>query len=78
LLLVGLIAGPAGAAQRLTNHPWTGLGLAAGLAIASMWAGLTLSYLDGSLPPSFSIMSVIAGVYVLAVAVPGVTNHARR
>jgi zinc/manganese transport system permease protein len=77
LLLVGLIAGPAGAAQRLTRHPFTGLGIAAALAVVSMWAGLTLSYLDGSLPPSFSIMAVVAGVYVLAAAVPAVTTRVR-
>ena len=78
LLLVGLVAGPAGAAQRLTVRPWAGLAIAASLAVGSMWAGLTLSYLDGSLPPSFSIMAVIAGVYALAVAVPNATARARR
>jgi zinc/manganese transport system permease protein len=78
LLLVGLIAGPAGAAQRLTNRPWTGLGISAGLAVLSMWAGLSLSYLNGSLPPSFSIMAVVAGVYALAVAIPAATIRARR
>jgi zinc/manganese transport system permease protein len=78
LLLVGLIAGPAGAAQRLTRRPWTGLGIAAGIAVASMWAGLTLSYLDGALPPSFSIMAVVAGVYVLVVAIPAATTGVRR
>jgi zinc/manganese transport system permease protein len=78
LLLVGLIAGPAGAAQHLTARPWVGLGLAAGIAIGAMWIGLTLSYLDGSLPPSFSIMAVVAGAYVLAIAVPSVATRARR
>jgi len=78
LLLVGLVAGPAGAAQRLTDRPWAGLGIADGLAVLSMWVGLTASYLDGSLPPSFSIMAVVAGVYALAVAIPGVTTRARR
>ena len=77
LLLVGLIAGPAGAAQRVTTRPWVGLGVAMAIAVTSMWAGLTLSYLDGSLPPSFSIMAVLAGVYVLTFAVPSVARHAR-
>ena len=39
LLLVGLIAAPAGAAHRLTGRPWIGLALAAGIAVASMWIG---------------------------------------
>ena len=78
LLLVGLIAGPAGAAQRLTDRPWIGLGAAAGIAVGSMWIGLIVSYLDGSLPPSFSIMAVVAGCYVLAVAVPTVAGRVRR
>lgn len=78
LLLVGLIAGPAGVAARLTNRPWVGLGAAAGIAIGAMWAGLVVSYLNGSLPPSFSIMAVIAGCYLLAVAVPSVATRAHR
>jgi zinc/manganese transport system permease protein len=77
LLLVGLIAGPAGAAQRVTTRPWAGLGVAAAIAVTSMWAGLTLSYLDGSLPPSFSIMTVIAAVYLLTFAVPSAAGRVR-
>ena len=75
LLLVGLIVGPAGIAARLTNRPWVGLGAAAGIAIVAMWTGLVVSYLNGSLPPSFSIMAVIAGGYVLAVAVPNIGSR---
>ncbi len=78
LLLVGLIAGPAGAARRLTTRPWVGLGAAAAIALGAMWIGLTVSYLWGSLPPSFSIMAAIALAYVLAAAVPAVTTYARR
>jgi zinc/manganese transport system permease protein len=65
LLLVGLIAAPAGAAHRLTGRPWIGLGLAAGIAIASMWIGLVASYLDGSMPPSFSIMAVATAIFAV-------------
>jgi zinc/manganese transport system permease protein len=72
LLLVGLIAGPAGAARRLTTRPWVGLGAAAAIALAAMWLGLTASYLWGSLPPSFSIMAVVVVAYLSAVAVPAV------
>ena len=78
LLLVGLIAGPAGAARLLTNRPWVGLGVSAAIAVASMWIGLTVSYLDGSLPPSFSIMAAVAAFYVLAAAAPTARAVARR
>ena len=66
LLLVGLIAAPAGAAQRLTDRPWRGLAVAAGLAVLAVWAGLTISYLHGSIPPSFAIMAVATAAYLAA------------
>jgi len=65
LLLVGLIAAPAGAAHRLTGRPWIGLALSAGIAIASMWIGLLLSYLHGSIPASFSIMAVATAAFAV-------------
>ncbi|HEX4492034.1 MAG TPA: metal ABC transporter permease [Acidimicrobiia bacterium] len=64
LLLVGLVAAPAGAAQRLTNRPWRGLALAAALAVTAVWIGLVVTYLDGSVPPSFAIMAVATLEYV--------------
>jgi zinc/manganese transport system permease protein len=66
LLLVGLVAAPAGAAHRLTDRPWRGLALSAALAVLAVWSGLTISYLYGAIPPSFAIMSVAAGIYVVA------------
>jgi zinc/manganese transport system permease protein len=66
LLLLGLLAAPAGAAHRLTASPWAGLALSAALALASVWIGLTLSYVFPTLPPSSMIVSVAAGFYVLA------------
>ena len=65
LLLVGLIAAPAGAAHRLTGRPWIGLALSAGIAIASMWIGLLVSYLHGSIPASFSIMAVATAAFAV-------------
>ena len=58
LLLVGLVAAPAGAAHRLTGRPWVGLALSTAIAVASVWLGLVVSYLYGSVPASFSIMAV--------------------
>ena len=63
LLLLGLLAAPAGAAQRLTARPFRALWLSAALAIGSMWAGLTLAYAAPSVPPSFGILAVATGCY---------------
>jgi len=69
LLLVGLISAPAGAAHRLTGRPWIGLALSAAIAVASVWIGLLVSYVYGSIPASFSIMAV-ATVAFAATFVP--------
>jgi zinc/manganese transport system permease protein len=66
LLLLGLLAAPAGAALLLTSRPYAAMGLSAGLAVASTWIGLGLSYLVPSAPPSFAILAVAAVVYVAA------------
>jgi zinc/manganese transport system permease protein len=67
LLLLGLLAAPAGAAGRLTSRPLRGLALSAGLALAAVWGGLALSYAVPSLPPSSAIIGLAAGAYALAV-----------
>lgn len=64
LLLLGLLATPAGAAQRLTANPYLGLGLAAVFALASIWIGIILSYEVPSLPPSSAVIGVAAGIYL--------------
>ncbi len=66
LLFLGLLAAPAGAAQRLTSNPYRGLGLSAAIAVVSTWAGLTLSYQVPNLPPSSAIIGVAVGIYGLA------------
>jgi zinc/manganese transport system permease protein len=68
LLLLGLLAAPAGAAHRLTTSPFRGLALSAALAVGSVWAGLTLSYVFPTLPPSSMIIAAAVGIYVLAFA----------
>ena len=67
LLLLGLLAAPAGAAHRLTANPFRGLLLSAVLALGSVWLGLTLSYVFPTLPPSSMVIAVAVGVYALAV-----------
>ncbi len=66
LLLLGLLAAPAGTAQRLTTRPYAALLMSAVFAVAAMWAGLALSYTVPALPPSFAILAVATGGYVLA------------
>jgi zinc/manganese transport system permease protein len=68
LLLLGLLAAPAGAAQRLTARPFRGLWLSAAIAILSVWAGLVISYAAPKIPPSFGILAVAAAVYLAAIA----------
>ena len=68
LLLVGLLAAPAGTAHRLTTHPYSGLVLAGLLAITELWAGLGLSVLIPQLPPSFTITAVASIVYLITYA----------
>jgi len=64
LLLLGLLAAPAGAAQRLCFRPFSALWLSAGIAVASMWVGLTAAYLAPRMPPSFGILAVATAVYL--------------
>ncbi len=75
LLILGLLAAPAGAASRLTTHPWRALGLSAGIALASMWLGLAASYLVPRLPPSFAILAVATLAYVLAALAGRLRGH---
>ncbi|HYM46238.1 MAG TPA: metal ABC transporter permease [Solirubrobacteraceae bacterium] len=66
LLVLGLIAAPAGAAQRLTSRPYRGMALSAAIALVAMWGGLALSYAVPSLPPGSAIIALAVGAYALA------------
>ncbi len=66
LLLLGLLAAPAGAAHRLTARPYRGLALSALLAVLAVWIGLALSYQIASLPPSSAIIGVAGTGYAAA------------
>jgi zinc/manganese transport system permease protein len=77
LLLLGLLAAPAGAAQRLTANPHRALWLSAAIAVASTWVGLTIAYLDPSVPPSFGILATATGTYAAASALTAI-DHQRR
>jgi zinc/manganese transport system permease protein len=77
LLLLGLLAAPAGAAHRLTTRPYHGMGISAALAVAAMWAGLTLSYLAPRIPPSFAILAVAATTHTAALAATSSASRRR-
>ena len=69
LLLLGLLAAPAGAAHRLSDRPYCALALSAALAVGELWTGLGLSYAVPRLPPSFAIVATGTVVYAAAYAV---------
>lgn len=63
LLLLGLLAAPAGTAHRLTARPYLAFALSGALAVGEMWVGLILSYAVPRVPPSFAILAVTSAVY---------------
>jgi len=69
LLLLALVATPAATAQRLTTRPWRAMWLSAGIALASVWTGIVISYVRADLPPSFVIVSLVVGFYLAVLAV---------
>ena len=78
LLILGLLAAPAGAANRLTTRPLRALALSAAIAVGSMWIGLTVSYLADRIPPSFAILAAATLAYLLAaLATPAARAPAR-
>jgi zinc/manganese transport system permease protein len=62
LLVFTLMVGPAAAAMRLTGRLGLGVALAAFLALAEAWAGVTLAYYS-DWPDSFCITAFSAAVY---------------
>jgi zinc/manganese transport system permease protein len=68
LLLLGLLAAPAATALLVTARPYQGLAISAALAVAEMWAGLTLAYAVPAMPPSFAIIAVATAVYLAVFA----------
>jgi zinc/manganese transport system permease protein len=69
LLLVGLLAAPGGAAQRLTDRPFVAMALSSAIAGASMALGLVLAFVVPSLPPSFCVLALATAAFVVAYVV---------
>jgi zinc/manganese transport system permease protein len=66
LLLLGLIAAPAGAAASITPRPLLGVALSGAIAVGATWGGLALSYAIAGLPPSTAIIGLAAGAYAVS------------
>jgi zinc/manganese transport system permease protein len=64
LLLLALLATPAAAARHLTVHPNRAMWFSGGIAVASMWIGLTISYSIRNVPPSFAITATLTAAYI--------------
>ena len=77
LLLLGLLAGPPAAAQRLTANPWRALGLSVALAIGALWGGIAAAELLPSVPVSFAIILIAAAEYALALVWSSLARSAR-
>lgn len=65
LLVFTLMVGPPAAAQRLTTSLWSGIAVAAGLALAEAWLGLTAAFYS-DWPVSFCIACLSALGYFAA------------
>jgi zinc/manganese transport system permease protein len=63
LLILGLLAAPAGAAMLMTSRPLVAFGLSAAIAVASMWIGLWFSYVVPAVPASFAILAIPTVVF---------------
>jgi zinc/manganese transport system permease protein len=70
LLVFALMVGPPAAAQRFALSLWSGMALAAALALATAWLGLTIAYYS-DWPVSFCIAMLSAMFYFAAGAAAG-------
>ena len=77
LLLLGLLAAPAGAAQRLTYRPFAAFGLSGALAVLAVWVGVLVSYLAPDVPPSFGTMAVATAMFAGALGWSAVRDRRR-
>jgi zinc/manganese transport system permease protein len=75
LLILGLLAAPAGAAMRLTARPLRALGLSTAIAVASVWIGLSASYTIPRMPPSFAILATATLAYLATIATGRLRRH---
>ncbi len=77
LLVFTLMVGPPAAAQRLTTGLWSGLALAALLALSEAWLGLAIAYYT-DWPVSFCIACLSALGYFAALGMPALRTRRSR
>ena len=78
LLLLGLVAAPAGAAHRLTARPYLGMAISVVIGMASVWIGLAISTQVPQIPASSAIVGIAAACFAAA-RVPGrLVAHVQR
>ena len=77
LLVFTLMVGPPAAAQRLTSGLWSGLTLAAALALGEAWLGIAAAYYT-DWPVSFCIAALSALGYFTALSAPAWRRSAGR
>ena len=75
LLVFTLMVGPPAAAQRVTTGLWSGLTLAAALALGEAWLGITIAYYT-DWPVSFCIACLSALGYFAALSAPALRERA--
>jgi zinc/manganese transport system permease protein len=78
VLLLGLLAAPAAAAQQLTSKPWTACALSGAFAVLAVWVGVSLAYLAPKLPVSFTITIAAASTYAAAALTTRLGSRVRR
>ena len=69
LLLLGLLAAPAGAARHLVARPFAAMALSAGIAVACLWAGIAAACTWPAVPASSATVLAAALVYAGTAAV---------
>jgi zinc/manganese transport system permease protein len=78
MLLLGLLVAPAGTALLLTDRPFVGMAISAGLGVLDVWLGLTRSHFVPDAQASFWIMAVAAAFYAAAMGHSRISRSRRR
>ena len=78
LLILALVATPGAIALRLCNSPGAAVATTTAIAVGGMWGGLTLSYAVPRIPPSFAIVGLLFGTFVVVTAVSAMAGWLNR
>ncbi|MEN3222076.1 metal ABC transporter permease [Mycolicibacterium porcinum] len=75
LLLFALVVTPAATAIMVTARPVLAMTISTGISVISVWAGLTVSAIF-NMPPSFVIVTIACGIWLVVWTVDRVRNSA--